>query len=128
MPTYSYSCEDCNSFFEIFFYIKDYIEQPECINCSSNNTKREYVNDVLTQSTSIKKADSELKTIGDLAKRNSDKLSDDEKIHLYNKHNSYKEDQPIKELPKGMNRIKKPPKVKWPGSSPKTKRKPKNAK
>ncbi len=128
MPTYSYLCEDCNCSFELFFYIKDYVEHPACPKCSTKNTVREYINDVLTQSTSIKKSDSELKTIGDLARRNSDRLSDDEKTHLYNKHNSYKEDTPQKELPKGMSRIKKPSKVKWPGSTQKTKRKPKNAK
>jgi hypothetical protein len=71
------------------------------------------VDDVLSQSTSIRKSDSELNTIGDLAKRNSDRMSEDEKIHLYQKHNSYKFEHGTKELPTGMNRIKKPPKPKW---------------
>lgn len=84
--------------------------------------------DVLTQNASVKKSDNELKTIGDLARRNSDRMSDDEKIHLYQKHNAYKFDDPTKELPKGMNRIKKPKKIKWPGSEGSQKRKPRNAK
>jgi hypothetical protein len=68
----------------------------------------------MTQSTSIRKSDSELKTIGDLALRNTERMSMDEKSHLYQKHNSYKETQEeAKPLPKGMSRIKKPPKVKW---------------
>jgi hypothetical protein len=67
-----------------------------------------------TLSTSIKKSDSELKTIGDLANRNRDRLSEDEKQHLYDKHNSYKDTELEKSLPKGMNKISKPKKkIKW---------------
>lgn len=126
MPTYSYHCEKCEHNFELFFYIKDYIEHPCCAMCNSDNTIRRYTDDVVTQSASVRKSDTELKTIGDLAKRNSDRLSEDEKIHLYQKHNSYKEEQSTKELPKGMNRIKKPKKPMWPGSVGKTKRKTRN--
>lgn len=126
MPTYSYSCTKCNTNFELFFYIKDYIEKPKCSRCNCQNTFRRYADDVLTQSATIKKSDTELKTIGDLAKRNSDKLSDDEKIHLHNKHNSYKYDGEISNLPSGMSRVKKPPKpAKWTNSI-KQKRKMKN--
>lgn len=125
MPTYTYECLKCASNFELFFYIKDYQEKPKCIHCGSLKTTRSYIDDVLTQASSIKKSDSELKTIGDLAKRNADKLSDDEKIHLYNKHNSYKYETSDKQLPTGMSRVKKPQKTKWPGSQPKNKRKPK---
>ena len=113
MPTYSYNCEKCFTGFELFFYIKDYTDKPECIHCGSHNTHREYVKDVSTQSSSVKKSDTELKTLGDLANRNRDKMTEDEKIHLYNKHNSYKEEQPKTELPKGMKRLKKQPKIKW---------------
>lgn len=118
MPTYSYYCNKCRCDFELFFHIKDYSEKPQCSNCKKNNTERRIVNDVITQSSSVKKSDSELKTIGDLAKRNSDRMSDDEKTHLYLKHNSYKYDKAPKELPSGMNRIKeKGQKIKWPGTS-----------
>ena len=118
MPTYSYLCKNCQCDFELFFYIKDYIECPICINCKSKNTHRRFVDDVLTQSSSVKKTDSELKTIGDLAMRNSERMSDDEKHHLYVKHNSYKDNfDESKPLPKGMTRVKKQPKIKWPGTS-----------
>jgi hypothetical protein len=40
-------------------------------------------------------------------------MSEDEKIALHNKHNSYKEEQSVNELPKGMKRLKKQPKIKW---------------
>lgn len=108
----------------MFFYIKDYIEKPKCLRCKSNKTSRKYIIDVMSQSASVKKSDSELKTIGDLAKRNSDKFSDDEKHHLYMKHNAYKHDQKeLKDLPSGMSRLNKPQKPQWPGSKPKLKRK-----
>lgn len=113
MPTYSYCCNSCDNQFELFFYIKDYTPTPECTKCRSEDTYRMYALDVATQSASVKKSDSELKTIGDLANRNRDKLSEDEKIHLHQKHNSYKDNQPEKPLPKGMSRMKKPPKIKW---------------
>jgi putative FmdB family regulatory protein len=117
MPNYSYNCEHCNTDFELFFYIKDYVSQPKCINCSSKKTTRNYIADVVTQSSNVKKSDSELKTIGDLALRNSDRMSEDEKISLFKKHNAYKENiEDIKPLPQGMNRVKKQPKIKWPGS------------
>lgn len=117
MPTYSYRCIDCDKQFELFFYIKDYQEHPNCDKCKKNNTERMYVLDVVTQSASVRKMDSELKTIGDLARRNTERLSEDEKNHLYKKHNEYKENQSEKTLPSGMSRIKKQPKIKWPGSS-----------
>lgn len=123
MPTYSYKCNKCNAEFELFFFIKDYREKPRCESCKSTDTERSYTKDVLTQSASVKKSDSELKTLGDLAKRNSDRMSDDEKISLHQKHNSYREDGPQKELPRGMSRIQKSPKTLWPGSKGKTKRK-----
>jgi putative FmdB family regulatory protein len=113
MPTYTYTCEKCNKNFELFFYIKDYEENPKCEHCRHSKTHRCYISDVATQSASVRKSDSELKTIGDLANRNRDKLSDDQKIGLHQKHNEYKENQPEKPLPKGMSRIKKPPKIKW---------------
>lgn len=114
MPTYTYLCDKCQSTFELFFYIRDYDEQPKCIKCASKQTRRSYTSDVLSQSASVKKSDSELKTLGDLALRNTERLSDDEKTALYMKHNAYKEDKiETKPLPKGMSRIKKPPKTKW---------------
>lgn len=113
MPTYSYHCEQCNKDFELFFYIKDYIEHPICILCNNKSTHRLYHKDIATQSTSIKKADSELKTVGDLANRNRDKMSEDQRHHLDKKHNEYKDTKEDKPLPKGMNRIPKGKKIKW---------------
>lgn len=115
MPTYSYFCDNCEQEFELFFHIKNYTASPSCINCNNaKRTYRLYNKDVLTQSASVKKSDSELKTIGDLANRNRDKMTEDEKMSLYKKHNSYKDTAPDKPLPKGMTRMKKGTKTIWP--------------
>lgn len=114
MPTYSYFCISCNSDFELFFHIRDYVENPHCVNCGSKETNRLYCKDVSTQVASVKKSDSELKTIGDLANRNRDRLSNDEKTSLYEKHNAYKEHKEEKPLPAGMTRMKKGQKTIWP--------------
>jgi putative FmdB family regulatory protein len=114
MPTYSYSCLDCQNSFELFFTIAQYTDKPKCEACQSNNTCRDYQTDMKSIVNSVIKSDSELKTIGDLANRNRDKLSNDQKAHLEHKHNSYKETPSDKPLPKGMSRIKKPShKIKW---------------
>jgi putative FmdB family regulatory protein len=113
MPTYSYSCEECNEEFELFSSIKDYISTPKCIKCNGKKTYRRYIDDVITQATSVKKSDSELKTLGDLANRNRDRMSDDEKASLNTKHNEYKDPKEELPLPKGMKRLKKQNKIKW---------------
>lgn len=117
MPTYTYFCNNCEEQFELFSYIKDYNPTPKCIHCNKKKTQRSYISDVITQTSSVKKADSELKTIGDLAMRNTERMSDDEKTALYIKHNSYKDKiDESKPLPSGMKRIKKPEKIQWPGT------------
>ena len=112
MPTYSYICEKCSAKFELFAHFGDYDEHPKCIECSSKKTNRSYADDLCI--TFVKKSDSELKTLGDLANRNRDKMSQDQKIELSQQHNSYKEQHSNKELPTGMSRMNKPKiKNKW---------------
>jgi putative FmdB family regulatory protein len=114
MPVYSYLCKKCKKNFELFFTFANYTENPNCEHCKSSNTVRDIVSDATTINSSVKKSDSELKTIGDLANRNRDRLSDDEKTFLYQKHNEYKEDtSEQKTLPKGMKRVKKQKGIKW---------------
>lgn len=112
MPEYSYICEKCDTTFSIVSSIKDYKEQIRCHHCK-RMCPRNYNEDLASLSTSIKLANSELKTLGHLAQRNTETMSEDQKNDLYRKHNSYKEVVSDKPLPKGMSRIKKPPKVKW---------------
>lgn len=113
MPTYTYFCNKCKKKFELFYYIKDYVSSPNCLHCASKLTERSYSDDIASVQNSIIKHDSELKTVGDLANRNRDRMSEDQKQALEYKHNSYKEQHNNKPLPKGMNRISKPNKVKW---------------
>jgi len=112
MPEYTYFCEKCSSKFSVVCPISDYTEKYKCDTCKKV-CSRSYIDDLSTLSSSVKKSDNELKTIGDLANRNRDKLSDDQKVALYKKHNDYKEQPSEKPLPKGMSRIKKPPKTIW---------------
>lgn len=113
MPTYTYVCNSCKKKSECFFYIKDYKSSIQCVYCFSLDTERSYSDDLLSVQSSIIKHDSELGTIGDLANRNRDKMSDDKKAELFQKHNLYKDQVSKKELPKGMSRINKPSKTKW---------------
>lgn len=114
MPTYSYICNSCQKSFELFSTIATYNAAPCCEYCNSINTDRDYQTDFGSMVSSIIKSDSELSTIGDLANRNRDRISNDHKNELYHKHNSYKEKTSDKPLPKGMSRIQKPShKTKW---------------
>lgn len=109
MPEYSYQCTNCKNSFSLVSSISDYQEHPKC-SCGSKKTERRYAEDCLSINSSVRKSDSELKTIGDLANRNRDKMSNDQKTHLYNRHNSYKETG-YSDLPSGMSRMKKPKKL-----------------
>ena len=125
MPTYSYLCNSCGNNFEIICSFSQYEKNPlpKCDSCSSKLTTRRYTEDVQTINSSVKKSDSELRTIGDIANRNRDRLSDDEKRAIYEKNNSYKEEESQKELPTGMTRMKKTRKTQWTDKPLKTKRK-----
>ena len=114
MPCYTYSCQKCSGKFEIVCSIRDYKDSVPCEICGSKKTERAYLDDLSSLNTSVKLSDTEIKTLGHLANRNSERMSDDQKIALHQKHNSYKEDGPTKELPKGMSRIQKSKgKTKW---------------
>ena len=112
MPEYSYRCDTCQFTFSLVCSIKEYTDFHFCETCG-NKCSRDYLEDLSTLNTSIKLGDNDLKTLGHLAQRNTDRMSEDQRNDLYRKHNSYKEEVSEKVLPKGMSRIKKPPKVKW---------------
>lgn len=113
MPSYTYVCEKCGTKTEIFTTIQNYKEH---ISCACGATMgRYYQDDLVNMLGSVIKSDSELKTLGDLANRNRDRMSDDHKAHLHKKHNEYKAPAQQKELPKGMTRMKKSSqKFQWP--------------
>lgn len=114
MPEYSFVCRDCENRFSLVLSYKQYDSgRFSCDKCNSICLDRDYSTDLSNISGSVKKSDSELKTIGDLANRNRDKMSDDQKEHLYRKHNEYKLNKPNDPLPKGWNRVKKTSKPNW---------------
>lgn len=115
MPAYTFLCDKCNYRFEVVCSIREYSESQVCAQCNSKkHVHRCYIEDVATLNASVKKSDNELKTVGDLANRNRDRMSDDQRLELYAKHNDYKEAPTNnKPLPKGLTRMKKQPKTKW---------------
>jgi putative FmdB family regulatory protein len=113
MPEYSFVCEQCDKTFEVKCSISEYDNGNfKCAHCGSKKIYRNLMSDISNGYFAIRKHDSELKTIGDLANRNSDRFSEDKKNHLFHKHNDYRKDNEGK-LPDGMTRIKKTKKVKW---------------
>ena len=116
MPEYSFECNNCKKTFSVSCSISDYSENRiACVYCSSHEITRDFTTDILGGYFAVKKHDSELKTIGDLANRNSDRFSEDKKNHLFHKHNEYRKDSEGK-LPDGMTRIKKKNKINWRGN------------
>lgn len=113
MPEYTYVCNDCKSKINLICSIREYKETIECPHCESRLTIRSYEDDMKTINGSVRLSKSEIKNLGHLAHRNTETMSEDQKNELYRKHNAYKEVVPEKPLPKGMNRIKKPKKIKW---------------
>jgi len=112
MPTYTYHCPKCDEAFEIFSTIAEYKDTTKCPECKAKSA-RMYREDLSTLNGSVRKADSELKTLGDLAMRNTERFSDDHKAHLHAKHTAYLEKPSDKPLPKGMTRMKKTKGIKW---------------
>lgn len=109
MPTYSFICDTnqkgCGHQFSLFMSMTTYTNKQKCPQCNKQKSvRRDYDIDLPTLSQNIKLNDDNI-TVGHLAKRNSERLSSDEKDHLTEKHNAYKYEEPTKPLPKGMNRM-----------------------
>lgn len=111
MPEYTYYCEKCQSSFSVICGISSYSESVLCETC--NTPCGRDCSDYMSLSSAVKLADSEIKTLGHLAQRNTENMSEEKKIELKMQHNAYKYDKPEQALPSGMSRIKKPPKTKW---------------
>jgi hypothetical protein len=104
MPEYTYKCSHCNEKFSVISSIEKYKDKEKC-SCGKK-ADRDYINDCSTINGNVKKSDGELKTLGDLANRNRDRMSSDQIQEMNYKHNSYKYEEPQKALPKGMKRMK----------------------
>lgn len=103
MPEYEYRCTKCGEHFEIICSMEDYELIDECPYCCTDSAVRVFS----TQPGFVKLAESEIKTLGHLAKRHSETMSDDKKASLKRKNTAYMREGPDKPLPPGMRRIKK---------------------
>ena len=106
MPTYTFCCEQCSVVFDTFSTYREYTGKATCPKCGITTETRDYRTDL--PSGFVKLSDNQIK-LGHLANRNTERLSADEKEALHRKHNAYKYQEPtgIKQLPKGMTRMRK---------------------
>lgn len=131
MPIYTFDCltklGGCGHQFETFLYMSDIPHKyPNiCPQCKKINTiTRNFAEDLPTNQ--VVKGDTEIK-VGHLAKRNTERFSEDEKEAIYRKNNAYKFTAPDRDLPNGMQYIGEPgkrePSLKQHKKDPKRKRK-----
>jgi len=105
MPSYTFECESCGNF-EIVQSIANYQPIATCPGCNKTSEQRVYEADLPTGA--VRLADSEIKTLGHLAQRNTENFSDDHKAELYKKHNAYKhKDGADVKMPKKGMKLKK---------------------
>jgi len=105
MPEYTFRCSACTHTFSIITTMVEYNDTQKCPVCKHiKSVHRDYVSDLSTINTNVKLGDDDLK-LGHLAKRNSERLSNDEKAKITEKNNAYKNEESTKELPKGMSRM-----------------------
>ena len=112
MPEYTFLCDKdnggCGHGFSLVMPITEYSDEQECPDCRKTEAVRRCLEvDLPTLNQSVRKGDNQI-TVGELAKRNSERLSSDEKTHLTYEQNKYKYEEPTKELPKGMSRMGSP--------------------
>lgn len=103
MPQYTFLCENCQAQFNISCYISDYdatTKGLKCPKCESVDVCRDYQTDKISGGVVHQ-------TLGMLAQKNSDRMSDEEKARINYEHNKYKFEEG-NELPQGMKRIRKP--------------------
>ena len=103
MPTYEYHCKNCLKDFEVFQNIQDFCLINTCPICKQQTAVMRFT----PQNCYVKLADSEIKTLGHLASRNSENKSSDEIASIKRKNMEYRHKGPDKPLPPGMSRIKK---------------------
>jgi len=107
MPTYTYLCTNCQVYFEQFSYISDYQEQEICPTCKTiKNVIRALGYDVSTIHQNVIAGENDI-TLGQLASRNTKKMSRDEKIDKFYEQNKYRYEGADSDLPNGMTRISK---------------------
>tara|TARA_R110000824_G_scaffold395663_1_gene596515 strand:- start:191 stop:640 length:450 start_codon:yes stop_codon:yes gene_type:complete len=106
MPTYDFECKNCGTVHEIFRRLTE--EKPKTVDgldeaCCDSGTE---VFQVFLQPPymSIRTAVSDIKKIGHLAERNSESLSNDQKMAIHAKNRTQRL-RSNKDLPEGMTRL-----------------------
>lgn len=90
MPIYTFKCQKCNEQFEINCLMSDYPSlKPDCPQCSSLECVRDYQTDLENSTTGVKLSEDQL-TVGHLAYRNTERMSQDERSKIYLETNAYK--------------------------------------
>lgn len=89
MPAYDFICQDCEHTFELVMSMSAYCLPSCCPKCNKQSVARVYTE----PTTNIIRGDHQI-TVGELAERNRDRYSDDQKIALHKKHNEYRENPP----------------------------------
>jgi predicted nucleic acid-binding Zn ribbon protein len=112
MPTYTFECvkEDggCGEIFEEYMLMSDYSENnfPHCPKCQNRRfIRRNFAADTT-------RGFVETNTLGSLAEKNTDKMSDDQKQVLYEQHHDYLINKNRPELPKHMQYLQDPSRFK----------------
>lgn len=107
MPTYTYYCSKCDNRFEIFANIGNYKQCYECPKCNDiSDVTRALGYDISTVHREVIANDDNI-TLGQLADRNTKKMSRDEKINRYYEQNKYKWEGQESNLPKGARKVRK---------------------
>jgi DNA-directed RNA polymerase subunit RPC12/RpoP len=102
---YTYVCSNCNIGFEVSRHRTEYQEREKCPNCRrKRDVLRNFQADLPNGFVCLGLND--FKKLGDYAAKKTEKISNDEKDHLWFEQNKYKA-PPEKELPRGMERARK---------------------
>jgi putative FmdB family regulatory protein len=100
MPEYEFHCDNCDHSFSVVMSMRDYNATQRCPNCITyDKVHREYGAENVTGRV-------ECRTVGAYADRKSERMSEDEKFHLYKQNNAYRF-QPKPDLPDGYVRVDK---------------------